>query len=425
MASLLSPRQSRSPISLRATEPTEDRPDLGSTGGGRATWSWLLTAAAGAAVVALAGWVLVAGMTVVGWVTSEPGTLGAALEVGTNLWLVGNGGGSHLAGLGVTLVPLGYVAILAFLISRCAGYAVRQLPADHQGRGSSVLIGTVLKAAGVMVAAYVVPLMATALLLGHPMAALRAGAVMTPVVALAAAFGACRALGYRVTDHCPVWSRAIPRAVAAALLVLLVVGVLAVVIASLQHLGRIERLVQTLDAGLAGNLALLAVQLAYAPNVAIWAAGYTLGGAFSLGAGSVVAMTGTELGALPAVPLFGAVSEGALPQSTQLWWLAGGVLAGVVAALVIALARPQACLLETTLVGGAAGVLAGGVFTGLSWCSGGALGAGRLADVGPTLWPLIVLATATVGLAGLAAGLLLGSVRMIRRAVERRRSARA
>ena len=43
------------------------------------SWSWLLAAAGGAVVTALAGWVLVAGLAVVGWVTSEPGTLGEAL----------------------------------------------------------------------------------------------------------------------------------------------------------------------------------------------------------------------------------------------------------------------------------------------------------------------------------------------------------
>ncbi len=76
MASLLSPRQIRSRLSLRATEPTADRPDADGPGGDLPSWSWLLAAAGGALVTALAGWVLVAGLSVVGWVTSEPGTLG-------------------------------------------------------------------------------------------------------------------------------------------------------------------------------------------------------------------------------------------------------------------------------------------------------------------------------------------------------------
>ncbi len=64
--------------------------------------------------------------SVVGWVTSDPGTLADALVAGTELWLLGNGGGTALGGLSLTLVPLGFVAVIAFLISRCAGYAARQ-----------------------------------------------------------------------------------------------------------------------------------------------------------------------------------------------------------------------------------------------------------------------------------------------------------
>ena len=267
MASLLSPRQIRSRLStrlsLRATEPTDDRPDPGPVGE-LPGWSWLLAAAGGAVVTALAGWVLVAGLAVVGWVTSEPGTLGEALGVGTELWLLANGGGSQVGGLTLTLVPWGFVLVIGFLIVRCAGFAARPLPS---GSGSAVL-----SVAVVMTVAYLAPLMATALLLGHPFAAVRSAAVMSAVVAATAAWGAGRALDCRPLDRWPAWSRTLPRAVLAAQLVMASVGAAALVTAAVQQLGRIERLVQTLDAGLAGNIALLALQLAFAPNLIVWAA---------------------------------------------------------------------------------------------------------------------------------------------------------
>ncbi len=416
MASLLSPRPSRTSLSLKATEPTEDQPETGSENP-QPSWSWLVTAAGAAVATVLAGWVLVAGMTVVGWVTSDPGTLGDALTVGTELWLLANGGGAGFGSLQLTLVPLGYVAIVAYLISRGAGYAARQFPAASPVGGS-----TVLSAAVVMTIAYLAPLMATALLLGHPGAAVRAAAVMSPVIALTAAWGAARTLDHRPTDRWPGWARALPRAAVAAQLVMLTVGAAAVVFAAGQQLGRIERLVQSLDAGVAGNIALLALQLAYAPNFIVWAASYTLGAGFTLGTGSVVAATGTELGMLPAIPVFGALTEGAPPEGTQLWLLAGGLLAGAVAALVVVLARPSAGPIETTLVGGVAGALGGVVFTALAWLSGGGLGVDRLADVGPALWPLLLLAVATLGLGGLVSGLLLGLIRLARRAIRRHRS---
>ena len=421
MASLLSPRQIRSRLStrlsLRATVPTDDRPDPGPVGE-LPGWSWLLAAAGGAVVTALAGWVLVAGLAVVGWVTSEPGTLGEALGVGTELWLLANGGGSQVGGLTLTLVPWGFVLVIGFLIVRCAGFAARPLPS---GSGSAVL-----SVAVVMTVAYLAPLMATALLLGHPFAAVRSAAVMSAVVAATAAWGAGRALDCRPLDRWPAWSRTLPRAVLAAQLVMASVGAAALVTAAVQQLGRIERLVQTLDAGLAGNIALLALQLAFAPNLIVWAACYTLGAGFSMGHASVADPAGTEVGLLPAVPIFGAlpvVGPAGSADGSHLWWLAGGVLAGAVAAAVVVVGRRAARFDETSLVGGLAGVLAGATFTGLAWLSGGDLGIARLIDLGPRMLPLLVLAVTTMGLSGMATGLVLGLVRLIRRHRQARRRA--
>ncbi len=413
MASLLSPRQIRSRLSLRATEPTEGRPAITETDGDLPAWSWLLAAAGGALLTALAGWILVAGLSVVGWVTSEPGTLGDALAAGTQLWLLGNGGGTQVGGLTLTLVPWGFVLVVGFLILRCAGFAARQLPT---GSGSAVL-----SVAVVMTVAYLAPLMATALLLGQPFQAVRGAAVMSPLVAAAAAWGAGRTLEYRPLNRWPAWSRSVPRAVFAAQLVMVVTGAGALVVSAVRHLGRIERLVESLDPGLAGNIALLAVQLAFAPNLIIWSASYTLGAGFSLGPSTLVAPAGTQLGALPAVPVFGALPAEGPAAGDQWWWLAGGVLAGAVAAFVVVLGRRSARFDETSLVGGLAGVLSGLVFTGLAWLSSGDLGSARLAEVGPPLLPLLVLAVTTMGLAGMASGLILGLVRLVRGLVRARR----
>ena len=187
----------------RPPNPTEDQPEPDAADGRQPGWSWLLAAAAGAFVTALAGWVLVAGMAVVGWVTSDPGTLGDALGVGTELWLLGQRRWqSRCGGLSLTLVPLGLVAIIAFLISRCAGvrgpapvageFRRRLVRAQHGGGDDGGLPGS---DDGHRPAARA------------PVAAVRAAAVMSPVVALAAAFGAGRALDYRLTDRWPAWAR--------------------------------------------------------------------------------------------------------------------------------------------------------------------------------------------------------------------------
>jgi hypothetical protein len=60
------------------------------------------------------------------------------------------------------------------------------------------------------------------------------------------------------------------------------------------------------------------------------------------------------------------------------------------------------------LAGGICGLMAGAVFAGLAWAASGDLGILRLADMGPRLFPLLVMAGTTMGLSGLITGLALG-----------------
>jgi hypothetical protein len=166
-----------------------------------------------------------------------------------------------------------------------------------------------------------------------------------------------------------------------------------------------------LQPGLLGGIALLFAQLAYAPNAVVWSASYALGAGFTLGQGSLVAPISTQLGLLPSVPLFGALPGVGPGPSTQLWWLAAGVLAGAVAAWLVVRDRPTARADQTCVVGGLSGLVAALVFVGLAWASGGNLGASRLAGVGPRLVPLLVMASTLMGLAGMVVGLLLGLLR--------------
>ena len=61
-----------------------------------------------------------------------------------------------------------------------------------------------------------------------------------------------------------------------------------------------------------------------------------------------------------------------------------------------------------SLTGGFCGLLAGAVFAGLAWAASGDMGTLRLADLGPRLFPLLVMACTTMGLSGLITGLALG-----------------
>ncbi|MFT4166450.1 MAG: DUF6350 family protein [Microlunatus sp.] len=398
MASLLSPRRNRGDIDLAASEPTVV---IGSAGPTELpTLAWLTLAAGAGLISVLSGWVLVTGLVVAGWLAAEPGTLGQALSVGTQLWLLANGGGATLGSTSVTLVPWGVTGLVAWLVARTAGYAARQGPAGSPTVTPMVCIVATL--------GYLAPLLAVALLVGGPWPALRSGMVMLVVVPVAAAWGCCHARQTWPTASWPAWSRAVPRAVLAALLLMFAGGAAVLAIGLAVNLDRVTALLTTLDAGIIGNVALLVGQLAYAPNAIVWAACYALGPGFTLGNGSLVSPAATELGALPSIPMLAAVPDVGPGGISHLWWLALGVVAGAVAATLVVLARPSARYDETALVGGLSGAVAGGAFALVAWATSGDLGSDLLSGVGPELVPVLVMATSTMGLSGALCGLVLG-----------------
>jgi hypothetical protein len=206
----------------------------------------------------------------------------------------------------------------------------------------------------------------------------------------------------------PGWTQTIIRAALAAQLVMLIAGAAVLVTSLWMHLKQVEALHQTLQPGVAGGIALVLLQLAFAPNAIVWSASYALGSGFSVGAGSVIAPAATQLGMVPGIPLLGALPAPGPGEPTQLWWLAAGAVAGAVACCVLFGSRPVPRFDMASLAGGACGLLAGAVLVGLAWAAGGDLGTLRLADVGPRLFPLLIMAGTTMGLSGLITGLALG-----------------
>lgn len=407
MASLLSPRRTDPDIVLRASAPSRPVPADGSARSGGPRPGWQVTAVAGGLLCVVTGWLLATGLAVVGWLAADPGTLTGAVVVGTQLWLAGHGVAVELGGLVVSLVPWGVAALMASLVSRAAGFAARAIRPGQQPRASWVAL--------VLVGAYAAPVLVAAGLLGRLDVA--PGHLLAVLVVLtgAALHGAGRALGTAWTDSWPDWARPVPRAVLAAQLVLLGAGASVLVTGLARHLDRVSALHEALAPGVAGGIALLVAQLALAPNALVWAGSYALGGGFTLGDGSLVSPSSTDLGVLPGLPLLGALPAEGPGPAAALGWLGAGVLAGAVAAWLVVRARPDARFDETSLVGGLAGVTGGLVFVALAWATGGDLGTVRLTGLGPLLLPLLVMGVTTLGLAGMATGLVLGLVRRHRR----------
>jgi hypothetical protein len=401
MPSLLSSRRAVAELSLHATAAQKKSAAAARARPMSPPISWPVMAVVGGAITALASWILCAGVAVLGWHAAAPGNLGGALQLGTLLWLLSNGVGVLVGAIPVTLVPWGATLVIAFMISRFAAASARQVRADQKTSPGMISVVTV--------ATYQLPVLVCAALWGEPWRAPARWAVVIGVYLLAAWWGSSRNLAAE-SAAVPSWARSIPRAVWAAQLAMLVAGGAVLVTGLWMHLQRVAALHEALHPGVAGAIALLLIQLAFAPNALIWSASYALGSGFSLGAGSVVAPAATQLGMVPGIPLLGALPSPGPGDLAQLWWLAAGAVAGAVACWVVLGSRPSVRFDQASLAGGACGVLAGAVFAGLAWAASGDLGTLRLAGMGPRLFPLLVMAATTMGLSGLITGLTFGLV---------------
>ncbi|WP_406199387.1 DUF6350 family protein [Kitasatospora sp. NBC_01560] len=240
--------------------------------------------------------------------------------------------------------------------------------------------------------------------------------------------------GRRVLDRAPAWARpdggaAVVRTAAlAGGAGLLAAGAAVVAVAAvLAAVAGAGPATAAFGYGPVAVVGLLLLSVVLLPNAVLWAAAYALGPGFAVGAGTLVAPAGAVLGPVPEFPLFALVAE---PGAGGWRWAACALpaLAGVVPALLLgrrAAEGPEAVAgsgategsgtaegpegAEGTAedVGGTAGapgpagpwhpvatvvaVLAAALLLGaaaavLAGFSGGALAAGRMAELGPVPW---------------------------------------
>ncbi|MGX5696506.1 cell division protein PerM [Agromyces soli] len=172
--------------------------------------------------------------------------------------------------------------------------------------------------------------------------------------------------------------------------------------------GTIAGLYQALGAGVDGGIAITVVELAALPNLVVWSASWLLGPGFALGTGSQVTPAGTLLGPVPGLPITGALPSDGSPLSAL--WLLVPVLAAFVGALLVERVAAtgdealHAAWWRPLVIGLGAGVLGGALMGLLAWWSGGAVGPGRLAEVGPNGWAVAGVAAATIAVGAVVGG---------------------
>lgn len=356
-----------------------------------------------------------------------------------DIWLLGNGvdltvqlGPDVAASLGlagaeapflISVVPLGF-ALLAVLMGVHTGRRAAETP--HCRTGVGVAVGTyAILAALVTLSALsdtVKPNQLQAILL--PTLIYAAGVLVGAHVERRKTAGPEDGLN-RVSRGIRSWYQRRPQttrtviegalrggtAAAAGVLVVSAVTVAALIAV---NYATIIGLYEAVQAGVFGGATITLAQLVLIPNLVIWTAAWFVGPGIALGLGTTVSPLGTVVGTLPGLPLFGV-----LPQGTPSYGFVGllvPILTGFIFAVVTRqrLDRPgvaERTTFEHVLTGLGMGLVGGALLGLLGWWSAGALGPGRLVDVGPNPLLLGAVAAAEIGVAA-ALGMLAGRVRI-------------
>lgn len=368
--------------------------------------------AGGAAALAAAGGglaVLVT-LTLIGWITAPHvglgGGLAGALRSAGLLWLVAHHVEVSVHGVGmIGLLPLGLVLLPAALIEKAGRWMT------HEGHVTSLL--DVGPAAISIALPYALFAGAVALASGTSpaMPSLWQAVMMGFLIALlASGFGAARAIApwRKLAGRVPPRPRSVILGMLAALAVLTVCGALLSAVSLMVHFSAYKQAVGALNPGIVGSVLLLLASLCYVPNSVIWAVAYLLGPGFAFGIGTAVSPSGSALGAIPAFPMLAALPVGdkaAFPAWLGFFILVMPYLAGALAGLMTVRIAPTPSLEAAPLWGLVTGSLAAVVIGFCAKFSGGPLGAGRLASVGPAGGEVGLVAVLEVGVtAALVAG---------------------
>jgi len=369
--------------------------------------SLAVTGATAACTAAGAGLAALTLLAAIGWIAAPHASVGSGLSgvlrTAIQLWLVGHHVSFELRGTGrIGLLPLGLVLLPGALLWRSGRWVVRAGRVErlrHVGYAALALALPYALIAGALALAS-----RTALSAPSPVQAAGAGFLLALV---AGGLGGARALAPwgRLIALLPDRVRCLVVGAAGALGVLAATGALLAGISLLGHASGFRLASDQLSPGPVGSALLLLAGLAYLPNAVVWAMAYVIGPGFAFGAGTVVAPAGSVLGPLPLFPMLAALPtapqgpHAGEPGPVSLALLAIPYLAGVFGGLLTVRTAPSPTIEAAPLWGLAAGAAAGCVIGALAVFSGGPLGTGRLAAIGPSGWQVALVATLEMGVA--------------------------
>ncbi|MBM9459686.1 hypothetical protein JK386_07205 [Nocardioides sp. zg-536] len=375
------------------------------------------TATLGGAIAAGGPLLVCLALAVVGWFLTDAGSQGTpsgALRVGAHGWLAAHGSTVAVEGIRITAIPLGLTLLCAWTAWRL-GHRVGESVSGHGPDADRIADGerdwTVPLAGALFAVGYVVVAVLAAATAATAVSApsqprlvlfslLLAGGVGTTAIA----FGSGRAA---------IWLPAVPAAVRDVALVAwrvlrawLALSALLLAGAFVWDFSTAANVVSQLHAD-AGALTLLVVITALVlPNAVLFSSAYALGPGFTVGTGTTVSTGLVVLGPLPMFPLLAALPD----QGPTPWWTDWLMLVPVLLAFVIAARvqrdRPVLAWDRAAIRGCAGGIVAGVALAVVTVLAGGAVGPGRMSEVGPYTFDVLLHAVTSFGIGGLVGAVL-------------------
>lgn len=374
----------------------------GPTGGRPLAVNASVAALNAAGIGLLSCWVV----ALVGWFASDGGAHGdttSALKVGSGAWLLAHGADLHLVGAVVTAIPLGLTLWCAWLVFRAARWAGQRSQVDDL---ASLGLATVVIAGSYGSLALGVAVLSAGTRAEIDLIGAFLGSAL--LAALAGAAGLVVGSGLRSEFRAllPGHVRAALFGGAVGLLALWTAGATLVAVAVAVRGEAVANVLARLRVDAGGAFFSLLLVVVIAPNLAAWGSSYLLGGGFQLGSGSVVAPSGVALGPVPAVPVLAAVPDSGASPTWLLSVLAVPVLCGLLVGWTVSSRFPSTSYAVSAGRAAAAAVLAA-VATGvLAWLSGGAVGGGRMREVGPDVSSVLLMALLSLTIGAVIAALV-------------------
>lgn len=370
---------------------------------------------------------------VVGWFLTDAGAHGAprdGLRVGALGWLMAHGSGIHVEGTAITAVPLALTLLAALLVWRL-GLRLGDSVSGHGPDADAIADGmrdwTVASATALFAAGYAAVVVVTHHLAATPATHPSLARVLVWTFLLCATVGATSiAIG---SGRAAIWTSFLPASLRAAtpaawrILVWYAATSAVVLLAALvvDWNGAVNVMAQLHTSPGAASL-LVGLCVLVLPNATLFSGSYLLGPGFAVGTHTLVTPTAVVLGPLPMFPLLAALPDNGATSGWSNGLLAIPPLVAAFAAYRTLRRYPTSRWDDAALRGAGAGLVAAAGFALLAALSGGAVGPGRMADVGPFVFQVLLHGIATFGIGGLVGSL--AATTLHRRAVSRDRGQR-